>query len=52
MSQCQASQIQKGTEKHRLHSLSGMARSEARCSGSVQEMGAKGENIEKKWKWQ
>ena len=48
ISQCQASQIQEGTEKHRLHSLSGMARSEARCSGRVQEMGEKGENIEER----
>ena len=48
ISQCQASQIQEGTEKHWLHSLSGMARSVARCSGSVQEMGAKGENIEER----
>ena len=44
VSQCQACQREEGTEKHRLYHCPEWHA--ARHSGSVQEMGAKGENIE------
>ena len=46
VSKCQACQMEEGTEKHRP--LSRMARSEARYSGALQKVGAKGENIEER----
>ena len=48
ISQCQACQMEEGTEKHMLYHCPGMARSEARYSGRFQEMAAKGENVEER----
>ena len=51
ISQCQACQMEEGTEKHREAQalpLSGMARSKAGYSGILQKVVAKGESVEER----